>query len=78
MRITKVDIPKSDNDGLEHIKMDRLGRVVLVTGRNGAGKTRILNKIKAKFRQKPIRAIVSDQEERKLGLEKQKRNVLIV
>jgi len=47
MRITKVDIPKTpdSNDGLEHIKMAKLGQIVLIAGKNGSGKTRILNKI---------------------------------
>lgn len=47
MRINKIDIPKSiDIDyGLEHIKMDKLDNIVLIAGKNGSGKTRILNKI---------------------------------
>lgn len=47
MKITKLDIPKSidSQDGLEHIKMDRLCDVVLIAGKNGSGKTRTLNKI---------------------------------
>lgn len=55
MRITKIDIPKTpeQNDGLEHIKMDKLGKVVLIAGKNGSGKTRILNKIFNTFSSKP-------------------------
>ena len=46
MRITKVDIPKSSvKDGLEEIKLDKLSSIVLIAGKNGSGKTRILNKI---------------------------------
>lgn len=54
MRITKVDIPKSvdNSDGLEQIKMDRLDKIVLIAGKNGSGKTRILNKIFTKLRTK--------------------------
>lgn len=58
MRIEKIDIPKTKelNDGLEHIKMDKLGKVVLITGKNGAGKTRILNKIFGTFGSKPTKS----------------------
>ncbi len=55
MRITKVDIPKSekDLDGLEEIKMSRLGQIVLLAGKNGSGKTRILDKILNRLALKP-------------------------
>ena len=53
MRITKVDIPKNDLDGLASIKMEKLQPIVLITGKNGSGKTRILNKIFATLRIKP-------------------------
>lgn len=55
MRIKKVDIPKTTdiNDGLEHIKMDKLDSIVLIAGKNGSGKTRILNKIFNTFGSKP-------------------------
>lgn len=46
MKITKIDIPESlINNGLDPVKMDRLGQVVLLAGKNGAGKTRLLNLI---------------------------------
>ena len=61
MRITKVDIPKSDNSyGLEHIKMDRLGQIVLIAGKNGSGKTRILNKIIETLNTKPTNSWIAD------------------
>lgn len=55
MRIKRIDIPRTSdhNDGLEHIKMDRLGSIVLIAGKNGSGKTRILNKIFNTFKTKP-------------------------
>ena len=54
MRITKVDIPKSisSEDGLEDIKMSKLGGIVIIAGKNGSGKTRILNKIINALKQK--------------------------
>lgn len=47
MKITAVNIPKSinNNDGLDSIKMYKLGDIVLIAGKNGSGKTRILNKV---------------------------------
>lgn len=66
MRITKVDIPKyEDNrDGLEDIKMDRLGNIVLIAGKNGAGKTRILNKIFDTLYAKPTNsALISAKQQ---------------
>lgn len=55
MRIKRIDIPKTsdNNDGLEHIKMDKLDNIVLIAGKNGSGKTRILNKIFNAFGSKP-------------------------
>ncbi|MFC5196602.1 AAA family ATPase [Bizionia hallyeonensis] len=63
MRITKIDIPKSQdsNDGLESIKMDRLNKIVLIAGKNGAGKTRILNKIFNTFSLKPKESQVNQE-----------------
>jgi len=60
MKIIKLDIPKdSDNkDGLEQIKMDKLGPVVLIAGKNGSGKTRILNKIFKILTLKPKYSVV--------------------
>jgi predicted ATPase len=55
MRIKKINIPKTSgsNDGLEEIKMDKLDNIVLIAGKNGSGKTRILNKIFNTFGSKP-------------------------
>ena len=47
MRITKVDIPKLKKFGLESIVMNRLNDIVIIAGKNGAGKTRLLNIIEA-------------------------------
>lgn len=54
MKIIKVDIPANEaGHGLQDIKMDRLGNIVILAGKNGAGKTRILNKISEKLSVKP-------------------------
>ncbi|MBT1697895.1 AAA family ATPase [Fulvivirgaceae bacterium PWU4] len=59
MRITKVEIPKSA-DGIDQIKMDKLGKVVLIAGKNGSGKTRILNKIFGAFNTKPVKQVIDN------------------
>lgn len=54
MRITEVNIPKEEaGNGLEDIKMKRLGDVVILAGKNGSGKTRILGTIFWQFGKKP-------------------------
>ena len=54
MRITKINIPKeSINNGIEPVKMHKLGQVVLLAGKNGAGKTRLLNLIANTIASKP-------------------------
>ncbi len=52
MKITDVNIPKDypTHDGLETIQMFSLGQIVLVAGRNGSGKSRLLEKIAKTFR----------------------------
>jgi len=68
MRITKVFIPKSpDNrEGLQDIKMDKLGSIVLLAGKNGAGKTRIANKIFSVFNSIPDREYANKEKKREL------------
>ena len=54
MRITKVNIPKElIKNGLETVKMHRLGHVVILTGKNGSGKSRLLNLISNTLTKKP-------------------------
>ena len=43
MRIIKVDIQGDDRRGLGFVKLNRLGPIVALVGKNGAGKTRILD-----------------------------------
>ncbi len=74
MRIKRIDIPKSidNNDGLEHIKMDKLDNIVLIAGKNGSGKTRILNKIFNTLNSKPTKTVIANA---KTQLEYNKRNL---
>src|SRR5437870_4061116 len=63
MRITKVTIPKDDiQNGLEAVNMDRLGQIVLLAGKNGSGKTRLLNLIQEKISSKPTKSIIHNSE----------------
>jgi predicted ATPase len=67
MRIERIDIPKTaeSNDGLEHIKMDKLSNIVLIAGKNGSGKTRILNKIFNIFSSKPTKSRLENSTNQK-------------
>ena len=50
MQITNVLIPKeASNNGLEVIRMDKIDRFVLIAGKNGSGKSRLLSTIKGWF-----------------------------
>jgi ABC-type multidrug transport system ATPase subunit len=56
MRITKVNIPKNlINNGLETVEMHKMGQIVLLAGKNGSGKSRLLNLISQTISQKPIK-----------------------
>lgn len=46
MRITKVNIPKNHITGIEAIEMTNLKQFVVLAGKNGAGKSRILQEVK--------------------------------
>lgn len=57
MIITKISIPDSViTNGLKTISMNKLQQVVLLTGKNGSGKSRLLNQIANMFGQKPIKS----------------------
>lgn len=47
MRIVKADIPELPEHGLKRIQMEKLGQVVVLAGKNGAGKSRILQRLLA-------------------------------
>ena len=48
MKIKKINIPEdiTSSIGLAQIQMDRLKDIVLIAGKNGSGKSRLLNLIK--------------------------------
>lgn len=47
MRITDVTFPDGFSLGLREIRLNRLGSVVAIAGRNGAGKSRLLRVLHA-------------------------------
>lgn len=47
MRISEIRLPRLPSLGLKAINMERLGRIVVIAGKNGAGKTRLLGRIAA-------------------------------
>lgn len=42
MKIISINIPADEDNGLQQIKMSKLDNVVLIAGRNGSGKSKIL------------------------------------
>ena len=53
MKITTINIPADETVGLQDIKMSKLSNLVLVAGKNGSGKSRLLTKIKTTLQGKP-------------------------
>lgn len=64
MRIIKVNIPSDCSkfgipvDGLSDIRMEKLDDIVILAGKNGSGKSRILNRIKEVFLQKKMKILL--------------------
>ncbi len=60
MRITKIEIPEEEiENGLKKVSMSRLGNMVILAGKNGAGKTRLLKLIEEKIKLKPTVQVVN-------------------
>lgn len=73
MRITKINIPSNlTQNGLESIKMERLGQVVLLAGKNGSGKTRLLNLITSTMKSKPKKSKIEGDKQ---GLKNTKKQI---
>jgi len=55
MKITSVNIPAEQlvEEGLQTIEMKKLEQFVVLAGKNGSGKTRILNKVLSFLKEKP-------------------------
>jgi predicted ATPase len=71
MQITKINIPASN--GLEDIKMDKLSNLVLIAGKNGSGKSRILNTIVQTIQVKPK---LSDVEKLQGDIQQNQQNII--
>ena len=63
MIITKITLPEDPKLGLKKIHMARLGQIVLITGKNGSGKSRVLSKIKSFLQVKPKKDLLQQSEE---------------
>jgi ABC-type cobalamin/Fe3+-siderophores transport system ATPase subunit len=76
MRITSVHIPKAHQDlGIEDIEMNRLEKVVLMAGKNGSGKTRLLRKVFETMKLKPTSSLIASH---RLNIEGANNNLTIV
>lgn len=62
MKITKINIPEDTSIGLKEIKMSRLNNLVLIAGKNGSGKSRLLGKIHSILQVKPTIAQFEDKK----------------
>ena len=63
MIIESVNIPKDfADDGLCDIKMTKLGSVVVIAGKNGSGKTRLLKRILTCVNNRPDRKEIANNE----------------
>ena len=65
MKIEKINLPESITStvGLKAIQMDRLNHVVLIAGKNGAGKSRLLQLIKEQVKDSPNSNTINELNE---------------
>ncbi len=70
MKIISVNIDEDFKQGLGHINMSRLNQHVIIAGKNGSGKSRLLEKIKTTYTKK---LTIKQTEEIKKNLENHNR-----
>jgi energy-coupling factor transporter ATP-binding protein EcfA2 len=72
MRIEKINLPEEVTKGfaLAPVKMDRLGKLVLLAGKNGAGKTRFLELLKKEFGRYPLDKRLAELRTNRTSLKK--------
>lgn len=77
MRITRVNISKNYplENGLDDIRMDHLGQLVLLAGRNGSGKSRLLDKLSQAFVAQPTRDVIHQTN---TNIQNHKRNIEVL
>lgn len=66
MRIVKLELPEDilAKYGLKSVELDRLKRVVIVTGKNGAGKTRLFNALREFVNSVPLDSEITRNNQR--------------
>lgn len=67
MKILSLNL--KDDNGLSDIKMKRLDKIVLIAGKNGSGKSRLLNAIKAKLTTKNTNSKLAQLERARIDAE---------
>lgn len=60
MKIVELNIPADESMGLKHLKAKKLKDIVILTGKNGGGKTRVLNRIENIYKEMPLSEIVEE------------------
>jgi Predicted ATPase len=64
MRITEINLSEDRLDnGIKSIHMQKLDQIVILAGKNGSGKTRILNNLKSVLKHKPTKEQVESYNE---------------
>lgn len=72
MQINEIKLGDRTSFGLDEVTMARLDRMVLIAGKNGSGKSRLLENIQLAISEKPTLAIRNEQTQLKKSLVEQK------